>query len=59
MQAVAKSIKKAKRRRNLSSLKQQKARLHRHNRRRAKQHLKAHGSLLDFEPERLTDRDIT
>lgn len=59
MKTVTKSIQKARRRRNLSSLKQRKTRLHRRNRRRAKQHLKAHGTLLDFEPKRLTDRDIT
>lgn len=59
MQAVTKSIRKAKRRRRITSLKKCKQKTHRRNRRRAKQVLKHQGDLRGFEPRVLTDWDLT
>ena len=59
MNTVARSIKKARRRiKGLDSLKAAKQRLHRRNRRRAKQLLNC-GCFNRFEPARLTERDLS
>lgn len=59
MQAITKSIRKAKRRVRITSLKKSKQQIHRRNRRRAKQVLKHQGDLRGFEPRVLTDWDLS
>jgi hypothetical protein len=59
LNTVAKSIKTARRRiKQVRSLKSAKRRIHRRNRRRAKQLLDS-GQFDRFEPARLTERDIS